>query len=167
MTWENRFRLLAGVAAVIAVVFALTLVFNHRQNQITSYAARVTAEAYTIGADHAGTVTSARVKAGDTVMFDRAPGDPIKLRCGAIDITDAIMGHIGSHVSVRVSRPLNAPKVTMAAFEAIDEKGDVRWKPVPAEAKVVAGARTGRAGCGAASRRAACCCSARRRSEET
>lgn len=67
MTWENRFRLLAGVAAVIAVVFALTLVFNHRQNQITSYAARVTAEAYTIGADHAGTVTSARVKAGDTV----------------------------------------------------------------------------------------------------
>ncbi|MDB5540225.1 MAG: fliM [Devosia sp.] len=58
---------------------------------------------------------------GETVMFDRAPGDPIRLRCGDVEITEAIMGHIGSHVSVRVSRPLNAPKVTMAAFEAIDE----------------------------------------------
>jgi len=58
---------------------------------------------------------------GDTVMFDRTPSDPIGLRCGSVDLTEAIMGHIGNHVSVRVSRPLNAPKVTMAAFEAIDE----------------------------------------------
>lgn len=58
---------------------------------------------------------------GDTVMFDRTPGDPIGLRCGEVELTEAIMGHIGNHVSVRVSRPLNAPKVTMAAFEAIDE----------------------------------------------
>ncbi len=58
---------------------------------------------------------------GDTVMFDRTPNDPIGLRCGNVDLTEAIMGHIGNHVSVRVSRPLNAPKVTMAAFEAIDE----------------------------------------------
>ena len=58
---------------------------------------------------------------GDTVMFDRSPHDPIKLRCGDVELTEAIMGHIGNHVSVRVSRPLNAPKVTMAAFEAIDE----------------------------------------------
>jgi flagellar motor switch protein FliM len=58
---------------------------------------------------------------GDTVMFDRTPSDPIRLRCGEIELTEAIMGHIGNHVSVRVSRPLNGPKVTMAAFEAIDE----------------------------------------------
>lgn len=58
---------------------------------------------------------------GDTVMFDRAPSDPIRLRCGEVELTEAIMGHIGNHVSVRVSRPLNGPKVTMAAFEAIDE----------------------------------------------
>jgi flagellar motor switch protein FliM len=32
------------------------------------------------------------------------------------------MGHIGNHVSVRTTRPLNPPKVTMAAFEAIDEQ---------------------------------------------
>ena len=58
---------------------------------------------------------------GDTVMFDRSPSDPVKLRCGDVELTDAIMGHIGNHVSVRVARPLNPPKVTMAAFEAIDE----------------------------------------------
>jgi flagellar motor switch protein FliM len=63
---------------------------------------------------------------GETVMFERSPSDPIKLRCGDVEITDAIMGHIGNHVSVRVARPLNAPKVTMAAFEAIDESREGR-----------------------------------------
>jgi flagellar motor switch protein FliM len=58
---------------------------------------------------------------GDTVMFDRSPSDPVRLRCGDIELTEAVMGHIGNHVSVRVARPLNPPKVTMAAFEAIDE----------------------------------------------
>ncbi len=58
---------------------------------------------------------------GQTVMFDRGPADPIRLRCGDVELTEAIMGHIGNHVSVRVTRPLNPPKVTMAAFEAIDE----------------------------------------------
>ncbi|KKC35501.1 flagellar motor switch protein FliM [Devosia epidermidihirudinis] len=62
-----------------------------------------------------------KLKAGDTVMFERTPTDPVRLRCGEVELTEAIMGHIGNHVSVRVTRPLNAPKVTMAAFEAIDE----------------------------------------------
>jgi len=57
---------------------------------------------------------------GDTIMFDRAPTDPVKLRCGDIELTEAIMGHIGNNVSVRTTRKLNPPKVTMAAFEAID-----------------------------------------------
>ncbi len=59
---------------------------------------------------------------GDTVMFDCSPNDPIKLRCGNVELTEGIMGHIGNHVSVRTTRPLNPPKVTMAAFEAIDEQ---------------------------------------------
>jgi flagellar motor switch protein FliM len=63
---------------------------------------------------------------GDTVMFERSPADPIKLRCGNVEITEAVMGHIGNHVSVRVARPLNPPKVTMAAFEAIDENREGR-----------------------------------------
>jgi flagellar motor switch protein FliM len=63
---------------------------------------------------------------GDTVMFDRSPTDPVKLRCGGVELTEALMGHIGNYVSVRVARPLNPPKVTMAAFEAIDEPGEGR-----------------------------------------
>jgi len=63
---------------------------------------------------------------GDTVMFDRSPNDPITLRCGNVELTEGIMGHIGNHVSVRTTRPLNPPKVTMAAFEAIDEPREGR-----------------------------------------
>ena len=63
---------------------------------------------------------------GDTIMLDRTPSDPVKLRCGGVELTEAIMGHIGNNVSVRVARPLNPPKVTMAAFEAIDEPGEGR-----------------------------------------
>jgi flagellar motor switch protein FliM len=66
------------------------------------------------------------MKRGDTVMFERAPTDPVRLRCGDVELTEAIMGHIGNHVSVRVSRPLNSPKVTMAAFDALDEKMEGR-----------------------------------------
>jgi flagellar motor switch protein FliM len=63
---------------------------------------------------------------GDTLMFERSPSDPVRLRCGDVELTEAIMGHIGNHVSVRVARPLNPPKVTMEAFEAIDEKMEGR-----------------------------------------
>lgn len=66
------------------------------------------------------------IKPGHTLMFDRTPSDPIRLRCGDVELTEAIMGHIGNQVSVRVARPLNPPKVTMAAFEAIDEKMEQR-----------------------------------------
>jgi flagellar motor switch protein FliM len=61
------------------------------------------------------------MKPGDTVLFDRTPADPVKLRCGDVELTEGIMGHIGKHVSVRVMRKLNPPKVTMAAFEALDQ----------------------------------------------
>lgn len=62
--------------------------------------------------------------AGETIMFDRAPGDPVALRCGEVKLTEAQMGHIGRNVSVRVTRPLNPPKVTMAAFEAMYEQSE-------------------------------------------
>jgi len=63
---------------------------------------------------------------GQTIMFDRTPQEPVLLRCGNVDLTEGVMGHIGNHVSIRVSRPLNPPTVTMAAFEALDKPEDVR-----------------------------------------
>ena len=44
------------------------------------------------------------------------------LRCGDVELTEGLMGHIGKHVSLRITRPLNPPKVTMAAFEAMDQR---------------------------------------------
>jgi flagellar motor switch protein FliM len=64
------------------------------------------------------------LSAGETIMFDRSPSEPVKLRCGEVELTEGLMGHIGNHVSVRVSRPLNPPKVTMAAFEALDKPAE-------------------------------------------
>ncbi|WDR03750.1 flagellar motor switch protein FliM [Devosia algicola] len=63
---------------------------------------------------------------GDTVLFDRTPSEPIQLRCGDVDLAEAIMGHIGNNVSVRVTSPLNPPKVTMAGFEALDQSMEGR-----------------------------------------
>lgn len=64
------------------------------------------------------------LETGDTIMFDMKPTDPVTLRCGSVDLTKAVMGHIGNNVSVRVTRPLNPPKVTMAAFEAMEENAE-------------------------------------------
>jgi len=65
-----------------------------------------------------------KLEEGDTLMFERTPNDPVSLRCGEVLLSEGIMGHIGNNVSVRVTRPLNPPKVTMAVFEAMDEQGN-------------------------------------------
>ena len=64
------------------------------------------------------------IEKGQTLMFDRTPQDPVMLRCGEVELTEGLMGHIGKNVSVRVTRPLNPPKVTMAVFESMDEQGN-------------------------------------------
>ncbi len=64
------------------------------------------------------------LKKGETIMFDQSPSDPITIRSGGVDVTEAIMGHIGNNVSVRVTRPINPTTVTMAVFEAIDENAE-------------------------------------------
>jgi flagellar motor switch protein FliM len=64
------------------------------------------------------------LEVGETLLFERAPTDPIKLRCGGVEITEAVMGHIGNNISVRVARAPNPPNVTMAVFEAMDEQAE-------------------------------------------
>lgn len=67
-----------------------------------------------------------RLAAGDTLMLEKGPDDPVTLKCGSVNLTEAIMGHIGRHVSVRVNRPLRPPRVTMAAFEALEDNLEKR-----------------------------------------
>ncbi|MBD8079704.1 HlyD family efflux transporter periplasmic adaptor subunit [Cellulosimicrobium arenosum] len=73
MTWSNRFRLVAGLLAVVLVCAALTLVMNRRLAQATSESATIRAESLGIGTDYAGTVSEALVEDGDEV----AAGDPL------------------------------------------------------------------------------------------
>lgn len=72
MTWANRFRLLGGILAVVTLVATLTVVFNQRQNTITSFTANVSAQVYSVGADHPGTVVQQRVQEGDRVSKGQA-----------------------------------------------------------------------------------------------
>jgi multidrug resistance efflux pump len=67
MTWGNRFRLFVGLLFVFLIVGAATLVLNQRESQVTSSAASVKAQTYTVGSDYAGTVITQSVKPGDTV----------------------------------------------------------------------------------------------------
>ena len=67
MTWTNRLRLFAGVLIVIVFVATLTIIFNQRQNRITSFTGEVAADVYTVGADHPGTVTAQFVEPGEQV----------------------------------------------------------------------------------------------------
>lgn len=67
MTWGIRLRLFAGVVGVIILVGALTLLFNQRQNQVTSFTGSVAADTYEVGADYPGTVIAQDVAVGDRV----------------------------------------------------------------------------------------------------
>ena len=67
MTMVNRLRLLAGLLAVVAIVAALTLVFNQRQTRAASLTATIGADTYLVGAAYGGTVIKQYVQDGDTV----------------------------------------------------------------------------------------------------
>ena len=67
MTWSNRFRLYGGLVVVIALVAALTLVFNQRRSQVLSLTAHVVADQVTVGAQFGGVVVDQKVAAGDSV----------------------------------------------------------------------------------------------------
>ena len=67
MTWSNRFRLYGGIVIVIALVAALTLVFNQRRSQVLSLTANVVADQVTVGAQFGGVVVDQKVSAGDSV----------------------------------------------------------------------------------------------------
>jgi len=67
MTWSNRLRLYGGLVLVIALVAALTLVFNQRRSQALSLTAHVVADQVTVGAQFGGVVVDQKVAAGETV----------------------------------------------------------------------------------------------------
>jgi multidrug resistance efflux pump len=67
MTWTNRFRLLAGLLGILALVAVLTVIFNQRQTQAQSLTATINTDAYDVGAGYGGTVIKQLVKENDSV----------------------------------------------------------------------------------------------------
>lgn len=73
MTWASRFRLIAGLIAVVLIVAVSTLVFNQRITQVTAHSASIVAESYPLGSDYSGFIEQRFVSQGDLVE----QGDPL------------------------------------------------------------------------------------------
>lgn len=66
------------------------------------------------------------LKVGQTLVFDVGPRDPVTVKCGGVVLTEGQMGRVGEHISVRVSRNLKKPKMTLAAFEKAAAQKDMQ-----------------------------------------
>ena len=44
------------------------------------------------------------LKAGQTLLFENTPQDPVSVRCGDVPLAEGLMGRRGSAISVRVVR---------------------------------------------------------------
>lgn len=112
MTWVNRLRLFAGFLGVLVVVGGLTLVFNQRQNQITSYSGQVSAEVYTVGADHPGTIIDQKVEVGDQVEA----GQPL-FTVQSLELKEAVAN--GLKVADTKSYKVDAKRGTLTYYAVI------------------------------------------------
>ncbi len=96
MTWKNRFKLLSGLIAVLAIVAVATVVLNKRESQVASTSAAISSISYSVGSDYAGTVVKQSVKQGDRVK----KGEPLL----TIQST-SLMSSIGTLASENKSLP--------------------------------------------------------------
>jgi multidrug resistance efflux pump len=67
VSWKSVVKLVVGLIVVFVIVGALTIVFNQRQNEVTSATASIESEQYPVGIDYGGTVTGRYVKQGQHV----------------------------------------------------------------------------------------------------
>lgn len=61
------------------------------------------------------------LKVGDTLMLDTPPDSPVKLKCGAVDLSEGRVGRMGHALAVRVERP-----ITPASQQAVLKLGGQR-----------------------------------------
>ncbi|RMB61787.1 HlyD family secretion protein [Tessaracoccus antarcticus] len=67
MTWLTRLKMFGGILAVLALSFALTLLFNQRMTQAHSVTATVTAPTFDVGSGYGGIVNKQLAQDGDQV----------------------------------------------------------------------------------------------------
>jgi multidrug resistance efflux pump len=124
MTWTNRFRLLAGLIGVVALVAVLTVVFNQRQTQAQSLTGTVNTDAYDVGAGYGGTVIKQFVKENDSV----AVGDKLFTMQ-----SPAMQADVANKVKVK----------STDAYDVDTRKGTVTYKATVAGQVDQLGARLG------------------------
>nr|WP_321456403.1 flagellar motor switch protein FliM [uncultured Cohaesibacter sp.] len=64
-----------------------------------------------------------KLDVGQTLMLDSGPDDPVRLKCGNVNLTKGVMGQHNGNISVQVSKKLTKPKMTLAAFEKAAQGG--------------------------------------------
>jgi flagellar motor switch protein FliM len=62
-----------------------------------------------------------KLQVGDTLPLEIKPDALVSIRSGDVTLTEGRMGRVGDRVSVRVSKPLRKPKMTLAMFENAEE----------------------------------------------
>jgi len=105
MTWGNRFKLVAGILAVLLLVFAATLLFNRRQSEVLSATAEIQAARFDVGTDYGGLIVARYVDEGESVTTgDRlfAIDSPILARDIKQGLIEAVPGSLAKDGTVTV-----------------------------------------------------------------
>jgi multidrug resistance efflux pump len=124
MTWTNRFRLLAGLLGVVALVAVLTVIFNQRQTQAQSLTGTINTDAYDVGAGYGGTVIKQFVEENDSV----AVGDKLFTMQ-----SPAMQQDVANKVKVKSTE----------AYDVNTQKGTITYKATVAGQVDQLGARLG------------------------
>ena len=125
MSFLNRLKLLGGIIIVVLVLGLLTLLFNQRQNQVTSLTARIEAPRTVVASPYGGVITEQNhnpgeyVSAGDQlftitsaslkdmaalgVETNSTDGYKIDLKAGTITFYATIAGHLDNFTAFRGS----------------------------------------------------------------
>lgn len=73
MTWFNRFKLLVGLVAVVAVAGVAVVQLSDDRGRATSTTAQIAADSYVLGTPYSGTIIAQPAELGQSV----AEGDPV------------------------------------------------------------------------------------------
>ena len=124
MTWFNRFKLVAGLVAVVAVAGVATVQLNDDRGRATSTTAQIAADSYTLGTPYAGTVvaqpaeTGQSLGGGETVFVIDSPALELEIAEGLIEPEGNPNIDAEGHFLLRATTPgvLTQTRVATGAF---------------------------------------------------
>lgn len=124
MTWFNRFKLLVGLVAVVAVAGLAVIQLNDDRGRATSTTAQIAADSYTLGTPYSGTVVAQPapvgqpVAEGETVFVIDSPALELEIAEGLIEAADNPNIDAEGNFLIRANTPgvLTTTQVATGAF---------------------------------------------------